>query len=117
MQLTNNWAKDTCTYWLIGVVQDHSSVAIKAGLPNIILHGSANKAIALSEIVNRLLGGDSRRVKRLYGQLRAVILMPSRITLECLSDETIGSERHIGFQLKNEQGQLAVSNGLVVATV
>mmetsp|Transcript_27072 Transcript_27072/g.34845 ORF Transcript_27072/g.34845 Transcript_27072/m.34845 type:complete len:241 (-) Transcript_27072:489-1211(-) len=29
-KLTNNWAKDTCTYWLVGVVQDYGCVPVKA---------------------------------------------------------------------------------------
>jgi acyl dehydratase len=94
-------------------IHTERSVAVAAGLPDIILHGSATKAHALTQIVNRCFAGDPRRVTRLYGQLRAMVLMDSTIEVQCLHERVVGEEHQVFFQVLNEQGQLAIANGLV----
>ncbi len=94
-------------------IHTEPSVAKAAGLPDIILHGSATKAIALTAVINRCFNGDATRVTRLYGQLRGMVLMDSVITVECLADETVDGERRIFFRTLNTEGQMAISDGLV----
>ena len=43
-------------------IHTERKVALAAGLPDIILHGSANILIALREVINRSLDGDPTRV-------------------------------------------------------
>lgn len=84
------------------------SVALGAGLPDIILHGTATLALAVSRIINEYAGGDPRRVRRLGGRFSAMVLMPSTITLR--------SERQgdvIAYQVLTEDGDPAISNGFV----
>lgn len=91
-------------------------VAKAAGLPDIILHGSATQAMSLSQIIDRSLGGDPSRVRRYIGQLRAMVLMDSTITVRCLGEsESDDGKKLILFDVLNQAGEQAVANGLVVA--
>ena len=98
-------------------IHTEPSVARAAGLPDIILHGSATKAMALMTVVDECLGGDAERVTRLTGQLRGMVLMDSSIAVECLAHEAIGDEVRIAFRVLNEKGEPAISNGVVCARV
>lgn len=91
-------------------------VALAAGLPDIILQGSAIKAIALREIINQSLGGDPSLVRRLAGQLRAMVLMGTAIEVRCL-EECLAQDggREIFFEVLNAECHRAVANGVVVS--
>jgi|TARA_B100000315_G_scaffold112565_1_gene103124 acyl dehydratase len=92
-------------------------VAVAAGLPDIILHGSATQAIAMSQIIEKSLGGDPGRVRRFVGQLRAMVLMDTTIEIRCLAEQTNNEgELEIFFEVLNAEGRPAVANGVVVAT-
>ncbi len=91
-------------------------VAIAAGLPDIILHGSATQAISLSQIIEFSLNGDPTRVRRYVGQLRAMVLMDSTITVRCLGQCTgKNGMQIIVFDVLNQSGETAVANGIVIA--
>jgi acyl dehydratase len=91
-------------------------VARAAGLPDIILQGSAIKAIALREIVDRCLDGDPTQVRRLAGQLRAMVLMNTTIEVRCLEERSgPDGSREIFFDVLNAEGRPAVANGVVVS--
>jgi acyl dehydratase len=84
-------------------------VALAAGLPDIILHGTATMALAVTRLVDACLGGDSTRVRRLGGRFTAMVLMPSTLTLEVLGDEA----NTLFFTVKTEDGQPAFSQGFL----
>ena len=94
-------------------IHTEPSVARAAGLPDIILHGSATKAMSLSAVVNQCFEGDATRVTRLCGQLRGMVLMNSEITVDGLAEEVVDGEKRVFFRTLNEQGQPAISNGIV----
>lgn len=94
-------------------IHTEPSVARAAGLPGIILHGSATKAMSLSVVINRCFGGDATRITRLCGQLRAMVLMDTTIAVEVLAEETTGSEKRVLFRTVTEDGQSAIRNGIV----
>ena len=85
------------------------AVALAAGLPDIILHGTATLALAVSALVDHQLGGDAGRVSRLGGRFAAMVLMPGDIELQ------IGKANRgtIGFRVLNAQGQEAISQGFL----
>lgn len=92
-------------------------VATSVGLPDIILHGSATEAIAMTQIIDKSLGGDPGRVRRFIGQLRAMVLMETTIEVRCFAERTNSDgDLEIFFDVLNEEGQPAVANGVVVAT-
>ena len=94
-------------------IHTEPSVAKAAGLPAIILHGSATKAISLSAVINRCFDGEPTRITRLCGQLRAMVLMNTTITVESMAEEVVDGEKRVLFRTMTEDGQRAVSNGIV----
>ena len=89
-------------------IHTEPSVAKAAGLPDMILHGSATKAMALMSVVDECLGGDADRVTRLTGQLRGMVLMDSSISVECLSHEIAGDEIRVAFRVLPSEAVLVV---------
>ncbi|MEM8986645.1 MAG: MaoC/PaaZ C-terminal domain-containing protein [Pseudomonadota bacterium] len=85
-----------------------------AGFPNIILHGSATKAIALGEIINARFDGDPTRIKRLYGQLRGIVSPNTHIRVQVTAVDEVGDDLQVFFQVLNENDEPAVANGLIV---
>jgi acyl dehydratase len=94
-------------------IHTERSVALAAGLPDIILHGSATKAHALTTIINRCFDGDPGRITRLYGQLRAMVLMDTTITVQCLGCITVNEELQVFYRVLNEDGAPAIANGVI----
>jgi len=88
-------------------------VALDAGLPDIILQGSATMAIAARELVNRVASGDPSRLARLAGQFRAMIIPGQEIRVVCsgISGDEQG-ERVAFFEVLNAKGEPAVKNGI-----
>lgn len=98
-------------------IHTEPSVARAAGLPGIILHGSATKAMSLSVVINRCFGGDATRITRLCGQLRAMVLMDTTIAVEALAEEVVDGEKRVLFRTVTEDGQPAIRNGIVCGRI
>lgn len=83
------------------------AVALAAGLPDIILHGTATMAMAVTRLVDEYLSGDPSRVRRLGGRFAAMVLMPSMLSLEvaAVEDDTVF------FNVRTADGQVAFQNG------
>ena len=94
-------------------IHTEPSVAKAAGLPDIILHGSATKAISLSAVIDRCFDGDAARITRLCGQLRAMVLMDTTIAVEGMAEEVMDGEKRVLFRTLTQDGERAVSNGIV----
>ena len=88
-------------------VHTDRAVALAAGLPDLILHGTATLAMAVTRLVGEYLGADPTRVRRLGGSLTAMVLMPSTITLEVYGDE----RGTLFFSIHTEEGRAAFSDG------
>ena len=89
-------------------------VARRMGLPDIILHGSATLALAVSRVVDHAAGGDPNRVRRLGGMFRGMVLMPSEIRLRLLADETGDDGRVVAWDVLDAEGRPAITKGFVV---
>ncbi len=89
-------------------------VARRMGLPDIILHGSATLALAVSRIVDYAAGGDPSPVRRLGGMFRGMVLMPSEIRVRVLADEMADEGRVVAWDVLNAEGQPAITKGFVV---
>ena len=90
-------------------IHTDKAVALAAGLPDIILHGTATLALAVSALVDHCLGGEPDRVTRLGGRFAAMVFMPSDIQLE-IGHPVDGC---IGYRVLNAQGQEAISQGFL----
>ena len=91
-------------------------VALDAGLPDIILHGSANIAIALREVINRSFDADPTLLRRFAGQFRGMVFPGRPVTVRALESREEDGETTIFFEMLNHAGQPAIANGLAVAT-
>jgi len=85
------------------------AVALAAGLPDIILHGTATLALAVTTLVDHFLESQPQRVRRLGGRFSAMVLMPSTITVQ-IFDRT---EDTLFFEVLTEDGQTAFSHGFL----
>ncbi|MDO8434253.1 MAG: MaoC/PaaZ C-terminal domain-containing protein [Candidatus Binatus sp.] len=95
-------------------IHTDASVAEAAGLPAIILHGTATLALAVSRIVASEAGGDPRRVARVAGQFRAMVPMPSDIAVRIDARDRSGDGEAIFFDVLNDRAAPAISNGAIV---
>src|SRR5215472_7313347 len=68
-------------------IHTDAAVARQAGLPAIILHGTATLALALSKIIAAEARGNPLRVRRVAGRFGAMVMMPSQVTLRICAQE------------------------------
>ena len=94
-------------------VHTDTAVAARAGLPGLILHGTATLALAVSQILRLEAGNEPRRVRRVAGRFSAMVLMPSEVTVRILARQTTREGDLVRFEVRNAEGGLAVSSGLV----
>jgi len=61
----------------------HTDIAVAraAGLPAIILHGTATLALGISRVVRRELNGDAARVRRLAARFTGFVRLPSALVV------------------------------------
>ncbi len=90
---------------LEGILSD--AVAKAAGLPGLILHGTATLALAVSQVVRHELASDPTRVREVAGRLTGMVLMPSEIRVRCLS--YLGNV--IAFDVVDIAGDRVLSDG------
>ena len=81
--------------------------AKRAGLPDIILHGTATLALAVTRLVDDHLDGETSRVRRIGARFAAMVLMPSSLKIRI--SETQPNTLH--FEVLNPDGQAAISRG------
>ena len=91
-------------------------VALAAGLPDIILHGSANITIALREVINRSFGADPTTLRRFAGQFRGMVIPGRPVTVRATEVREAADEITVFFEMLNDQAQLAIANGVAVAS-
>ena len=85
------------------------AIALAAGLPAIILHGTATLASAVSKLIEQTLGGDPLRVSRVGGRFNAMVVLPSTATLTV---HQVGCDRAT-FSVKNSKGDYAIKDGFI----
>jgi acyl dehydratase len=90
-------------------IHTDATIAKAAGLPGIILHGTATLGHGVSFAMD-VLGAGPDRVARLGGSFRAMVRLPSEITLRVLAWDG----RAASFEVLNEAGEPAVRDGYVV---
>src|SRR5438270_7090690 len=95
-------------------IHTDAAVAAAAGLPAIILHGTATLALAVSRIVEAEADGRPERVARVAGRFAAMVLMPSEIIVRVIAREQHANGEAIFFDVLNAQGKPAVRDGVLV---
>lgn len=91
------------------------AVALKAGLPDLILHGTANLAHGISAVIDHCAPGRPEAIKRVVCRFAAMVQMPSSLTVR-MWEPTRGAngESIVPFEVLNGSGDAAVKDGLIV---
>jgi len=95
-------------------IHTDSAVAARAGLPGLILHGTATLAMVVSQIVEAESGGDPERITQIYGRFGAMVLMPSEVLLRIHARAQTGRGEAVFFEAINAEGNRAIRNGVVI---
>jgi acyl dehydratase len=95
-------------------IHTDAAVARAAGLPEIILHGSATLAMAVSRIVESEAGKDPARVERIAARFGAMVMMPSTLTVRVLARDNHKDGSVIFFETLSGEGRLAIRDGTIV---
>ena len=85
----------------------HTDVAYAraAGLPDIILHGTATLAYSVSSLLKRFAIQPSK-ARRVRCRFSGMVLMPSTLSVHAARDES-----GIGFETRNEKGEAVIARG------
>jgi acyl dehydratase len=94
----------------------HTDIAIatKAGLPGLILHGTATLAMAVSRIIETAGNGDPARVAQVYGRFGAMVLMPSEVLMRIVARGKCNGGEAVSFEVVTAEGGRAIRDGLVI---
>ncbi len=99
-------------------IHTERQVARAAGLPDIILHGTATWALAAREIVRHRCDGDALRLRRLCGRFAGMVIPGSTIEVEigaAFDDETTPDwTSAVRFGVRNAAGELALAGGVAL---
>ena len=83
------------------------AVAAAAGLPAIILPGTATLALAVSRVVTREHGGDPSRVAEVWARFTGMVPMPSTITVRGYASD----HGRTGFDAVDADGNAVLADG------
>ncbi len=90
------------------------AVAHAAGLPDIILHGTATLALAVSAVLKGAPVRNARTVRRISCRFSGMVRVPSTITVEGWMAREHADGAAIHFHVLDGEGRLAVTQGSVV---
>jgi acyl dehydratase len=90
-------------------IHTDAAVAEAAGLPGMILQGTATLAMAVSRVMAERFGGDMERVVRIAGHFGAMVFIPSTVTLRIGPD----IDNTVRFEVLTPGGNKAICDGLL----
>jgi MaoC like domain/N-terminal half of MaoC dehydratase len=95
-------------------IHTDAEVAESAGLPAIMLHGTATLALAVSKIIATEVSNQPERVAEVYGRFGAMVFMPSEVTVRIVGREKLFARPVIFFEAISVEGGRAIRDGAVV---
>jgi acyl dehydratase len=87
-------------------IHTERAVALAAGLPDIILHGTCTWALAVREVVAVCLGGDPLRLARFSGRFTGMVIPGTEITVRYAATDS-GAQ----YEVIAADGSKAISDG------
>ncbi|MEM1249637.1 MAG: MaoC/PaaZ C-terminal domain-containing protein [Acidobacteriota bacterium] len=90
-------------------IHTERSVARAAGLPDIILHGTATWALAAREILHAHADGQPARLERFSGRFTAMVPPGTEIRVEHARRGDV-----VSFTVRNVAGEAAISEGFAI---
>jgi acyl dehydratase len=91
-------------------IHTDAAVAARAGLSDIILHGTATLALAVSHVVARE-AREPRAVARVAGRFGAMVRMPSALTVRAYPREPAAGGVRVPFDAVTADGRAAIRDG------
>jgi acyl dehydratase len=91
-------------------IHTERKVALAAGLPDIILHGTATWALAGLEISKAYLGGAANRLKRLHGRFVGMVIPGTSIIIRHAPAE----RGLVQFEVFNNEGGKVIDQGIAL---
>lgn len=91
-------------------IHTERQIALQAGLPDIILHGTATWALAASHLIQRCAQSDPTRLRRFVGRFTAMVIPGSTISLAYREPQ----ENTVAYTVGNAEGEPAISQGMAV---
>jgi len=89
-------------------IHSERRVALAAGLPDVILHGTAAWALAGREVIGTYAGGDPTRLLRLRARFKAPIVPGGAVEI----DHGPGTDDgQVHFRMTNPQGEVSLDGG------
>jgi acyl dehydratase len=80
-------------------IHTDTSVALAAGLPDIILHGTATLAIAVSDVIDRFADGDPGRIRRVSGSFTGMVVLPARLAVRLAPGGIVDDGTVVGVEV------------------
>jgi acyl dehydratase len=90
-----------------------TAAANRSGLRAPLLMGVATLAMSVSRIIDSEAGGDPQRIARISCRFKAMVFMPSDLTLRVIARESNDHDDRISFELLNTDGGHAIRDGIV----
>src|SRR5262245_47955640 len=90
------------------------AIAHAAGLPDIILHGTATLALAVSAVLNHSPEVGARSVRRVACRFSGMVRLPSTITVRGEKPSAHADGNVIRFQVLDAEGRPAITQGAVM---
>jgi len=84
------------------------AVALQAGLPDIILHGTATLALAISQALRQQPGGAATPVRAVSARFGAMVRLPSRLVVRGRAPRPSPAGPMVRFEALAEDGRPAV---------
>ncbi len=95
-------------------IHTERAVALAAGLPDIILHGTCTLALAARELVNREAGGDPARLARIACRFGAMVIPGTTVRVRVTGAAPWQGERAVFFTAENAEGGGAIRDGVAI---
>ncbi len=88
-------------------------VAHEVGLDGLILHGTATLARSVAAITGVLFGGDPSSIARISADFKGMVVVPTSLTLTYRRFTNAAGKDIVTFEVLNNSGDRAISDGLV----
>ena len=95
-------------------IHTERAVALAAGLPDIILHGTATLALAARELLNREAGAAPARLARIACRFGAMVIPGATIQVHATGGTPIAGGRAVFFTVTNAAGGPAIRDGVAI---
>jgi len=87
------------------------AAALRAGLPDVLLHGTATLALAVTRVLERQGAADAAAVRRVRGRFAAMVRMPGTLRVEGWPETAGGTGRQLAFRVLTADGRPALRDG------